>query len=127
MGCYVIKHFFLGLTRFLSFSPLQKCMMRVTNDNSTRRLQTYLNLTHSFLPPSLLNPLPNNKSLDWSKLKAFVDDKINVNKKNLKYVFGKVENIVGKGEKAGYQRCLLFPQCFQKASVSGSLKVGIVW
>ena len=25
-----------------------------------------------------LNPLPNNKFLDWSKLKAFADDKINV-------------------------------------------------
>ena len=26
------------------------------------------------------------------------------------------ENIVGKGENAGYQHFLLFPQCFQKAS-----------
>ena len=26
----------------------------------------------------LVNPLPNDKSLDWSKLKAFADDKINV-------------------------------------------------
>ena len=38
-----------------------------------------------------------------------------------------VENIEGKGENAGYQHFLLFPQCFQKASFSGSLKVGIVW
>ena len=37
-------------------------------------------------------------------------------------VFDWVENIVGKGEKAGY----LFPKCFQKA-LQGSLKVGIVW
>ena len=37
-----------------------------------------------------------------------------------------VENIVGKGENAGYQHFLLFPQCFQKASFSGSLKDGIV-
>ena len=36
----------------------------------------------------------------------------------------RVENIVGKGENAGYQHFLLFPQCFQKASCSGSLKVG---
>ena len=28
-----------------------------------------------------------------------------------------VENIVGKGENAGYQHFLLFPQCFQKAKV----------
>ena len=27
-----------------------------------------------------------------------------------------VENIVGKGENAGYQHFVLFPQCFQKPS-----------
>ena len=72
------------------------------------------------------NSLPNDKILDWSKLKAFADDKINVNEV-LKIGLGKVENIVGKGENAGHQHFLLFPQCFQKPSVSGSLKVGIVW
>ena len=29
---------------------------------------------------------------------------------------GTIENIVGKGENAGYQHFLLFPQCFQKFS-----------
>ena len=58
--------------------------------------------------------LPNEKFLDWSKLKAFPDDKISVNQK-LKFDIGRVENIVGKGENAGYQHFLLFPQCFQKA------------
>ena len=43
----------------------------------------------------------------------------------LKFVFGRVENIAGKGENAGYQHFLLFAQCFQKASFSGSLKVGM--
>ena len=33
---------------------------------------------------------------------------------------------MGKGENAGYQHFLLFPQYFQKASFSGLLKVGIV-
>ena len=42
-------------------------------------------------------------------------------------VFDMIENIVGKGENAGYQHFLLFQQCFQKASSLGSLKVGIVW
>ena len=74
----------------------------------------------------LLISLPNSKSLDWSKLKAFADDKINLNKK-LELVLGRVENIVGKGENAGYQHFLLFQQCFQKASLLRSLKVGIVW
>ena len=31
-------------------------------------------------------------------------------------VFDRVENIVEKGENAGYQHFLLFLQCFQKAS-----------
>ena len=30
-------------------------------------------------------------------------------------------------ENAGNQNFLLFPQCFQKAALSGSLKVVIVW
>ena len=64
--------------------------------------------------------------LDLSKFKAFADDKINVNNK-FKFDLGQVENIVGKGENAGYQHFLLFPQCFQKASFPGQLKVGILW
>ena len=39
----------------------------------------------------------------------------------------RVENSVGKGENAGYQHFLLFPLCFQTASFSKLLKVGIVW
>ena len=38
------------------------------------------------------------------------------------YVFDRVENIAGKGEKAGYQHFLLSPQCFKKLFFSGSLK-----
>ena len=37
-----------------------------------------------------------------------------------------VENILGKGENAGYQHFLLFPKCFQKPPFSESLKVGTV-
>ena len=81
---------------------------------------------HFLLFPQFFNSLPHNKILDWSKLKAFADDKLNATEK-LKFVLGRVENIVGKGENAGYQHFLLFPQCFQKPSLSGSLKVGIVW
>ena len=57
--------------------------------------------------------------VDLSKLIAFADNKLNMTQK-LKFAFGRVENIVGKGENAGYQHFLLFPQCFQKASLSGS-------
>ena len=39
----------------------------------------------------------------------------------------KKKKIVGKGENAGYQHFLLFPQCFQKASFTDVLKVIIMW
>ena len=42
-------------------------------------------------------------------------------------VFDIVENIVGKGENAGYQQFLLFPQCFEKASFPRMSKDVIVW
>ena len=37
-------------------------------------------------------------------------------------VFDSVENIVGKGENAGHQHFLLFPQCFEKASLQDTSK-----
>ena len=70
--------------------------------------------------------LQNGKILDYSTLKAIADNKINETEK-LKFVFERVENIVGKGENAGNQHFLLFPQCFQKASYKGSLKAKVVW
>ena len=72
------------------------------------------------------NPLPTDKIIDQSKMKDLADDKINMTQ-TLHFVLEKVENIVGKGENAGNQHFLLFPQCFQKLYSSGSLKVGIVW
>ena len=71
-----------------------------------------------------VNSLPNENISDWSKLKAFADDKINATEK-IEFGLGSVNN-VGKRENAGYQHFLLFPQCFQKSSSSGSLKVEIV-
>ena len=47
------------------------------------------------------------------QLKAFADAKIHVTEK-LKFVSERIENILGKGEKAGYQHFVLFPKCFQK-------------
>ena len=73
----------------------------------------------------LVNPLPYDKFWDWSISKAFADY-INITSKQ-KFFFGLVENIVGKGENAGYQHFLLYPQCFLKASCSQFLKVWIVW
>ena len=39
------------------------------------------------------------------------------------YVSDSVENIVRKGENAGYQHFLLFPQCFQEVSLLPWFKV----
>ena len=58
-------------------------------------------------------------------MKTFADDKFSVAKMMIS-VFDRVEN-VGKRENAGYQHFLLFPQSFQKAFQSGSLKVRNVW
>ena len=65
-----------------------------------------------------INSLPHSKVLDLIKFKAFADDKTNLTKMIVS-VFDKLENIVGKGENAGYQHFLLFPQCFQKGSSPG--------
>ena len=62
-----------------------------------------------------VNALPNDEILDLSILEAFADDKLKV-ATLIKLLFDRVENIVGKGENAG----------FQKPSSSGSLKVRTV-
>ena len=69
-------------------------------------------------------PLPNDKFLDVTKLKAFAGDKLNVAKMAI-FLIDRAENTVGKGENAGYQHYLL-PQCFLKLSSLGSLKVRIM-
>ena len=89
-----------------------------------------------------INSLLIDEILEVTKLKAFAYNKLTLCRRtnfcicrrqykcNLKteiLFLGLVENIVGKEENAGYQHFLLFPQCFQKVSLSGSLKVWIVW
>ena len=73
---------------------------------------SHQNLEHIFIIHFFLLTLYQmtkfDKILDWSTLKAFADDKINETEK-LKFILEKVENIVGKGENAGYQHFLLFP------------------
>ena len=60
-----------------------------------------------------LNPLPDDKNLDWSKLKAFADDKSNATKMIIS-VFDRVENIVEKGKIARYKSISPFPTVFLK-------------
>ena len=66
-----------------------------------------------------LNPLPNDKTLDVTKSKAFADKKLNIAKMMIS-TFDIVENTLGKGENACYK-------CFPKPSSLGSLEVWIVW
>ena len=72
------------------------------------------------------NPLPDDKILDWSKLKQSADDdfEFDVNSRKFSKL---IENTVGKGKIALYEQFFLFPQCFQKASFPRASKVVIVW
>ena len=59
--------------------------------------------------------VPRDKFSDCSKLKALADNKLNLKKKKkMKFVLERVENIVGKGENAGYQHFRLFPTVFKR-------------
>ena len=68
-------------------------------------------ITHTV--SNVVNSLPNDKILDQPKFKTFADDKINVTEK-LKFVSGRVENILGKGENADYHHFSPFPTMFSK-------------
>ena len=59
------------------------------------------------------NPLPDDKILALSKLKAFADDNFDADQM-AQFFFDRLENMMEKGENAGYQHFLLFPSCFQK-------------
>ena len=73
------------------------------------------------------NPLPKDKILDMTNLKAFVGDKFNVAEMKISFFDGEENTAGNEKENAAYQHFLLFPHCFPKPSSLGSLKVGIVW
>ena len=75
---------------------------------------SWLSSVHVFVPLFDVNSLPDDKILKVTKLKQFPDDKINVAQMTISVCNG-VENIVRKGENAGYQHFLLFLQCSQMA------------
>ena len=54
--------------------------------------------------------------LDSLKFKRSVDDNFKIGTMEHRLQF-RIENFVGKGENAGNQHFLLFPQCFQKLSL----------
>ena len=73
-----------------------------------------------------INPLPDDKILDWPKLKQFADENFRFDE-NSRKLSKLVESTVGKGEIAGYEEFLLFPQCFQKAYFPGASIGVILW
>ena len=73
-----------------------------------------------------INPLLDNKLLDFSKLQDFADDNFKFDKNDRK-LSKPVGNTVGKGESARYEQFLLFPQCYQKACFPGATKGVILW
>ena len=103
----------------------KKALENIVGKGENAGNQHFLLFPRCFFPyhtqKSSFNPLQNDKFLNWSKLKALADNKINVTEK-FEFVLGRVENIVGKGENAGNQHFLLFPQCVQKASFFGVVK-----
>ena len=64
-------------------------------------------------PEIEVNPFPNDKILDLSKLKEFADDNFQFDENDVKFSKN-IVNTVGKGEIARYEQFLLFPQCFPK-------------
>ena len=70
--------------------------------------------------------LLNDKILDWSKLRAFADNKIKVLKMMI-FVFDRVEKNVENRRKCWLLAFSPFSTMFSKAFYPWSLKAGIVW
>ena len=68
------------------------------------------------------NSLPSDKFLDFTKFKAFADNKSAVAKIVISQQDRVKKNSVGKVDNAGYHHFLLFSYCFEKASFSRLLK-----
>ena len=62
------------------------------------------------------NWLLNDKILPLTKLKAIADNKFDVTEMMISFL-ERVENIVEKGENAGYQHFLLFPNVFKSSLI----------
>ena len=60
-----------------------------------------------------IETLPNDKILDWTKLKAFADDIKNMTEK-LKFVVRRVEKHCGKGQNASLPAFFPIPSVFKQ-------------
>ena len=71
--------------------------------------------------PWCIKPLPNEKFLDMTKLKAFADDKLNVAKTTIS-LCDSIENTMGKEKKCWIQAFSSFSTVFSKAFFSRVVK-----
>ena len=76
------------------------------------------NVFYLFIDNLHINSLPNNKILNVTRLKAFADDKFSVAKVMIS-LFDKIQNIVRKGENAGYQHFLLSHNVYNRLLLQG--------
>ena len=68
-------------------------------------------------PAKGINPLPDDKNFDWSKLKQIADDILTFSQAICPgfltcLQYKSFKNLVGKGEIARKEQFLLFPSCF---------------
>ena len=73
----------------------------------------FIHLIDTVNQVSLYITFSKRQFLDSSKLKEFAEDKFKCYENGRKSS-KRIENTVGKGETARYERFLLFPQCFQQ-------------
>ena len=72
----------------------------------------------------ILNPFQKQQILDSSKLKEFADNYFK-NDENGRKFSKRVEDTVGKGEIARYEQFLLFLLCFQNTSTANTLQTRV--
>ena len=95
----MIKNKFLGCSRnCYNFIPRSGALQYWETErwHTSGLFQTATSINTKF------DPLPNDKILDVTKLKAFADDHLKVAQMMVSF-FDWVENTVGKGENAGNQ------------------------
>ena len=104
----------LAIVITTEFIPLHH--LKIVLTIFTPRHLAYLSIHSQSSVISAPNSLPTDNILDLTKLKAFADVKLKVARMMISHFDG-VENIVVKGENAGYQHFSPFPTLFSKAFI----------
>ena len=106
----------MHVTRILSFSTVfsnvsKRGIVILTTSQLLSEIAFNLDLAKILLLATRVNPLPDEKILDWSKLKEIADNILKCIESEKKVSY-RVENMVRKGDIACYKQFLLFSQCF---------------